>query len=274
MSTDTSTLAGSALPALSAPRVTTARVIRSEWIKLRSLRSTPITLVAALAVVIGLGVAAAAVVSSGGRAGPPGAQAVDPTDLSLSGVTLGQLIIGVLGVLVVTGEYTTGMIRATFSAVPTRLPVLWAKIVVFGGVVLAISLVSSLAAFLGGQAVLGTDGVTLGDSGVLRAVLGAAIYLTGIGLLGLALGAILRRTAGAIGALVGLILILPTMVGLLPDSWSGPLAKVLPSNAGGVFMAVDPGSALLAPWAGLAVFVTWFAGALVIAAVLLRRRDA
>ena len=156
-------------------RVTTARVIRSEWIKLRSLRSTAITLVAALAVVIGLGVLATTVVAGGGTAGPPGSQAVDPTDLSLSGVTLGQLIIGVLGVLVVTGEYSTGMIRSTFSAVPSRLPVLWAKIVVFGSVVLAISLVGSVVAFVGSQAVLGADSVTFGDDGVLRSVVGAAV---------------------------------------------------------------------------------------------------
>ncbi|SHM92100.1 ABC transporter permease subunit [Cryptosporangium aurantiacum] len=252
--------------------VTIGRVIRSEWIKLRSLRSTAITLGAALVVVIGFGLLAASVVSGDG--GGPGGGPIDPTDLSLSGVTLGQLILGVLGVLVIAGEYSTGMIRATLAAVPTRLPVLWAKVVVFGGVTLVVSLVATVAAFLAGQAALGADGVALGDDGTLRAVFGAAIYLTGIGLLGLALGAILRHTAGAIGALVGLILILPTMVGLLPDSWSEPLTKILPSNAGSAFMSADPASTLLSSGAGLAVFIAWIVGALAVAAVLMRRRDA
>lgn len=273
MTTDTLT----AEPTAPVLEVTAVRVVRSEWIKLRSLRSTVVTLVAALVVVIGLGVLATAVVGNGsGSGGPggPGAGGFDPTDITLSGVTLGQIIVGVLGVLAITGEYSTGMIRSTFSAVPSRLPVLWAKVVVFGGVIFVISLVAAMAAFFIGQGVLGADGVTLGDDGVLRAVLGAALYMTGIGLLGLALGAILRHTAGAIGALVALILVLPTIAALLPGSWSEPLTKILPSNAGGVFMSAHPSSALLSPWVGLAVFVAWVVGALAVAAVLMRRRDA
>lgn len=252
--------------------VTAARVIRSEWIKLRSLRSTTITLVVALVVVIGLGLVAASVVSGDGL--QPGNSQSDPTDLSLSGVTLGQLIVGVLGVLIAAGEYSTGMIRSTLAAVPTRLPVLWAKVVVFGTVTLLVSLIGVVVAFLGGQAILGADGVTFSDDGVLRSVIGAAIYLTGIGLLGLAFGAILRHTAGAIGALVGVVLLLPSIVGLLPDSWSEPISKILPSNAGSAFMSVDPGSTLLSPGAGLAVFAAWIVAALAVAAVLMRRRDA
>ncbi|TQS43073.1 ABC transporter permease subunit [Cryptosporangium phraense] len=252
-------------------RVTFRGTVASEWIKLRSLRSTTITLVALLAAVIGFGLIAAASVGSGTG---PGRGASDPVGLSLAGVTLGQLIIGVLGVLVISGEYSTGMIRATFSAVPRRLPVLWAKTLVFGLVALAVSLVAAFGAFFGAQVVLGSDAASIGDEHVLRAVLGAAVYLAGVGLLGLALGALLRHTAGAIGALVGIVLIAPGLVSLLPDSWSDAVAAYLPSNAGNSIMALTTTSDQLSAGTGLAVFVAWIAVALAAAAVLLRRRDA
>jgi ABC-type transport system involved in multi-copper enzyme maturation permease subunit len=259
-------------------RVTLRRVIHSEWIKLRSLRSTVITLLATAGVVIALGLLFAGVVS--GRIGGesmglgPGGPGSDPVGASLGGVSLGQLIIGVVGVVLVAGEYSTGMIRSTLAAVPRRLPVLWAKTIVFGGVTLATMLVAVFAAFFAGQVILGADGVSLSDGGVLRAVIGAAVYLTGVGLLGLALGALLRGTAAAIGALFAGMLVVPGLFPLLPSSWTETVGPYLPSHAGESFMAVTPHAGMLGPWVGLAVFAGYVAAALAAAAILLKRRDA
>jgi ABC-type transport system involved in multi-copper enzyme maturation permease subunit len=180
----------------------------------------------------------------------------------------------VLGVILVTGEYSTGMIRSTLATVPRRLPVLWAKAIVFGGVTLVSMLVAAFAAFLGGQAMLGTAGASLADAGVLRTVIGAAVYLTGIGLLGLAAGAIARGTATAIAALFAVTLVVPGLFPLLPHSWNNTVGAYLPSNAGSAFMTVAHHAGTLAPWTGLAVFGGYVAAALAAAAILLRRRDA
>jgi ABC-2 type transport system permease protein len=173
------------------PRVTQRRVIHSEWIKLRSLRSTWFALLAAVVLGIGLGMLIGALRAHdfkqhGFDAGP----GFDPTLVSLRGIYLAQLPIAVLGVLVITGEYATGMIRATLSAVPRRLPVLWAKALVFGAVVFVLGLVTSVLAFEGGQAMLSSAGihVGLGSPGAARAVLGGALYLTVAALLGVGLG--------------------------------------------------------------------------------------
>jgi ABC-2 type transport system permease protein len=263
-------------------KVTQARVIRSEWIKFRSLRSTVITLTAAAVVLIGLGLLFSAV-QSGQLSGPGDRGGADPEDtavsVSLSGVMLAQLIIGSLGVLVTAGEYSTGMIRSSLAAVPRRLPVLWGKTIVFAVVVFAVTTVAAFAAFFGGQAVLSAGGAataSLGDPGVLRAVFGAAVDLTGIGLLGLALGALLRTTAGAISTLFGLTLLLPGVLQLLPADFNSAVGPYLPSNAVNAFMTAQPvpGASALSPWAGLAVFVGYIVVLLGAAAVTLRRRDA
>jgi len=261
-------------------RVTTPRVIKSEWIKFWSLRSTWITLVAAVAVFVGIGLLASSIGADGatdqpGPGGPGGGQATDPTSLSLAGTTFAQLILGTLGVLLTATEYSTGMIRSTLAAVPKRLPVLFAKTGVFVTVVLAVSLVASFAAFLGGQAILGSDGVSLSDPGVLRAVVGTAVYLTGAGVLGLALGALLRSTAGAVTTVFGVLFVLPGIAGLLlPDSWSDTVMPYLPSNAGSAFTAVTQGADQLSPWAGLAVFAAYLVAAVGGAAWRLKTRDA
>jgi len=215
--------------------------------------------------------------SDGGSGGPAGPTASDPTALSLGGVSLAALAVAVLGVLMAAGEYSTGTIRATLAAVPTRLPVLWAKAVVFAGAVFAAMLVAVSAAFLAGQAVLSARGhthVTLADPGVLRAVLGAAAYLTGAGLIGLAVGAMLRNTAGAIATVVGALFVAPGLIQLLPHSWSDHVGPYLPSNAGGSFMSVTTSSGALSPWVGLALYAGYIAALLAGAAVLFKRRDA
>jgi len=152
--------------------------------------------------------------------------------------------------------------------------VLWAKTIVFGGVTLASMLVTVFAAFVGGQAILGADGVGLSDTGVLRAVIGGAVYLTGVGLLGLAIGALLRNTGAAIAALFGGMLVVPGLFPLLPTSWNSTVGPYLPSHAGESFMTVAPDAGMLSPWAGLAVFVGYVVVALGAAAIMLKRRDA
>lgn len=264
-------------PAAGGVRVTQLRVVRSEWTKLRSLRSTFYTLLAAVVFVIGLGVLFAAVTAAHWSEVGPGERArFDPTNTSLSGVFLAQLAIGVLGVLIVSGEYSTGMIRATLAAVPRRLPVLWAKAGVFAAVTFVLMLLSALAAFFAGQSLLSSKHIQAAFSapGVARAVVGAALYLTIVGLLGIALGALLRNTAGAIATLFGLLLVLPVLGAVLPSTWSRHVTPYLPSNAGQAVMTVRLGPTSLSPWAGFGVFCAYAAVAMVGAALLLRRRDA
>ena len=258
-------------------KVTQARVVVSEWTKLRSLRSTGFSLLAAVVFILGLAVLVTSVTVAHW---PPNnareAAGFDPTSRSLAGIFLAQLAIGVLGVLLITGEYATGMIRATLAAVPARLPVLWAKVIVFAAVTLVVTVPSALAAFLLGQSILEGKNLqtALGDPGVLRAVLGAALYLTVVGLLGLGLGALLRNTAGAISALFGEILVLPIIVRFLPSSWADPIDKYLPSTVGEGVMHVHTDPSALGPWAGFGLFCGYAAVVLLLAAVRLRRRDA
>lgn len=257
--------------------VSQLRVIRSEWTKLRSLRSTVYSLLAAIVIVIGLGILISfARASNIEHESLQDRLTFDPTATSLSGTYLAQLALGVLGVMLVTGEYSTGMNRATFAAVPRRLPVLWAKVIVFAAITFALMLVSVFAAFLGGQAAFASKHLdaSLSDPGVLRAVVGAALYLTAVGVFGIALGALLRNTAGAIALLFGLLLVLQILIQFLPQSVRDPLNKYLPAGAGSaVFQVVNDGKSL-APWAGFGVFCAYVVVALAAAAILLKRRDA
>jgi ABC-type transport system involved in multi-copper enzyme maturation permease subunit len=252
-------------------------VIVSEWIKLRSLRSTVFSLLAAVVCTVGLGLLISTLRANdfknhGFFPGP----GFDPTVITLRGTYLAQLAIGVLGVLVITGEYSTGMIRATLSAVPRRLPVLWAKALVFSVVVFVVMGVASLLAFEAGQAMLHTAGihVGLGSPGAARAVLGGALYLTVVGLLGVGLGFLIRNTAGAIAALFGLLLVLPAIANALPSSLYRDIFKYLPMPAGTQIMTTVRDSSLLTPWAGIGVFALYAVVAVAAGAVALRRRDA
>ena len=250
--------------------VTLPRVVRGEWIKLRSVRSTVIVFAVAMAAVIGLGL----IFSSSSGSGPR--DLVDPVSRSLAGFNLSQMIIGVLGVLVVTTEYTTGLIRTTFAAVTTRTPVLWGKAIAFSLATFVIMLPAALIAFFGGQAVYSGSLQTLGisDPGALRVVIGSAVYCVGVGLIGIALGFLLRSTAAGVGVLFMSLLLLPGLIGLLPGSWTNSVTKLLPSEAGSAFMTISPGRDLLSSTAGFAVFVGWVALLIGAAAVTLKRRDA
>lgn len=264
-------------------RVTGRRVIASEWVKFRSLRSTVVTIAVALVIIIGFGALAAGVVSGDltrptgpGGGGGGGAFASNPTAVSLAGMTLAQIIVGILGVLAITSEYSSGMIRATLAAVPQRLPVLWAKVLVIGVSTFVVAVPASFGAFAVGQAILGPGhNVTLSDPGVLRAVLGSAAYLAAIALLGLGLGALLRHTAGAIGALFGILMVAPGLLPLvLPSSWADSIVPYLPSNAGESFTAIVPRSGMLSAGHGAWVLAAWLVVLLGTSAILLRRRDA
>ncbi|MFI5833367.1 ABC transporter permease subunit [Micromonospora sp. NPDC051300] len=260
-------------------RVTGPRVVRAEWIKFRSLRSSPIMLAATVLVFAALGLGfsaflADATIEPGTPAPPGGPSSLDPLGASLGGVNLAQLLIGTLGVLLTAGEYATGMIRTSLAAVPTRWPVLTAKATVLAGVSLALLVPTALLTFLGGQAILGDKGISLGDPGVLRAVLGAGAYLAVVGLLGAALGSLLRTTAGALTSVVALLLVVPGVVSLLPESWSDPISPYLPSNAGQAVMSIGDNPDLLSPGAGAAVLAVWVLALLGMALLRLRRRDA
>ena len=261
--------------------VTLAGVLHSEWIKLRSVRSTAWSYVAAAGTLLFFGAIAAAFTGgllAAAEEGPDDAGGSDPTGTVLSGVPLVALIIGVLGVIAMTSEYATGTIRSTMTFVPQRLKVLSAKALVLAAVTLPVMLVATLATFFIGQALLGagdagTVTASLGDEGVLRAVLGTALYLAGIALMGLAFGSLLRSTPAALSVLFTLIFLLPGLGSfLLPASLRDDVLSHLPSNAGSAFTSVTPSPDLLPAWEGAAVFAAWVIVPLAIAAVRLVRR--
>jgi ABC-2 type transport system permease protein len=256
-------------------RVTFPRVVTSEWIKLFSLRSSWITLAVAVIAVIGLGALFSAVTNSHwSEIRPEERLQFDPVGVSLRGVMLAQLVIGVLGALVITGEYATGMIRSSLMAVPRRLPVLVSKAVVFAGVTFALMLVSAFVAFFVGQAALGSHGTTLGAGHALRPIVGVALYLTVVALFALGLGFALRNTAGTIATVFALLLVLPGLAQLLPTSWQPHVLPYLPSNAGASVFQVHPDTGMLSTWTGFGVFCAWAAAALVAGMVVLKKRDA
>ncbi len=258
-------------------RVTQARVVRSEWTKLHSLRSTRWSLAVATVMTIGFPILFATVVSSRWSHMSLQERAHrHPLDIALVGVNISQLAIAVLGVLVITGEYSTGMIRASFTAVPRRLPVLWAKTGVYAVVALVLMLPSVVIAFVASQAILRSHHIlqiSFSHPGVARAVLGGAVYLTLVAIFALAVGAIVRNTAGGIAAFAAIFFVIPPLMNLLPSSWNDAVSPYLPSEAGRSIFSLTPGAHSLSPGAGLALFAGYCAFVLGAAAVLLVRRD-
>jgi len=257
-------------------RVTQARVLRSEWTKLRTQPSVRWALLSAVILVIGFGVGYSLLRA----ARPPrgaAAAAFDPASVSLAGVQLAQIAAGVLGVLLITSEYATGLIRATFTAVPRRLPVLWGKAATLAAATAAVTLPAAVAAFAAGQAILGRHhlAVPLSHPGAARAVLGSALYLAVAALLGLALGALLRSTAGGISALFALLFAVPIAAGFLPGPWPADIGKFLPATAGQAITTASPDPASsLPPWTGFGLFCAYAAALLGLAAIRMRRGDA
>jgi ABC-type transport system involved in multi-copper enzyme maturation permease subunit len=253
--------------------VTQWSVTKAEWIKLRSVRVNVFGIAAAAVGLVLLGVLFSAVGNT--DQGPRGTVA-DSVSLVFGGITLSQLIIGVLAALFVGSEYASGLIRTTFGAVGRRTRVLRAKAIVFGVVTWLAMTIGAFGAFFAGSAVYGGDlaSYSIADPGVLRAVLSAGFYGGCVALIGIAVGFLLRSTAAAIGVLLGLLMLAPVLVGLLPGTVGDTLTKILPSKAGDAMMSVASPDSLLSPWLGFAVLVAWAVGLLAIAALALRRRDA
>jgi len=257
-------------------------VLRAEWTKLRTVRSTTWSLATVIVVTIGLGVLSTSLAANRWhQMGIVDQLRFDPVIRSLTGVLFAQFAIGVLGVLVVSGEYGTGSIRATFSAVPNRALVLAAKAAVFGAVVLLVGEAVSFMAFFIGQAILkgSTPYATLGTPGALRAVVGTGLYLTVLGLFALGLAAILRHTAGAISVFVGVLLILPLILQALPESIIEKVGRYLPANIGVSMTSTLPNpeqaiSKPFPPWVGFGVLCAYAAAALLVGGWLMVRRDA
>ncbi len=252
-------------------------VVRSEWTKFRSVRSTSWTLLVAAVAMVGLAALLCSVyVGRYSTLSATDKATFNPTSFSLNGILLAQLAVGVLGVLVITAEYSTGMIRSTFAAVPQRRTVLAAKGAVLAAAVATVGVASSLAAFFVGQAILSTKNVQahIGDPGVLRAVIGGGLYLAVLGLLAFGIGALIRHSAGAIAAVLGLILVLPGIVFALPASWSNAISRYLPSNAGAAIFRTIRDRATLSPWVGFGLFCGYAAVALIAAGIAIQRRDA
>ncbi|HEY4850016.1 MAG TPA: ABC transporter permease subunit [Streptosporangiaceae bacterium] len=249
--------------------------LRSEFTKIRSVRSTYWTLLALIVVTVGIGaLSCLGAVSRGADHGPN----FDPAFRSLVGLFLGQLIIAVLGALTITSEYATGMIRTSLTVQPRRGTLFAAKAVVFAVISLVTGLVASFASFFIGQAILSGQhlNTTLSQPHVLRAVIGGGLFLAACGLLSFGLGAVLRHTAAAITAAIGLLFVLTILTNFLPQSWQVHVDKWIPANAGSQIWTVvtDPTAHLFSAWVGFGVFVAYAAIAIGAGFILFRKRDA
>ncbi|MFF9016545.1 ABC transporter permease [Streptomyces sp. NPDC014870] len=251
-------------------RVTPTRVLRSEWHKLWTVRSTWITVLASVAFLLGVGILMGATYTSDG-----GDSDVDTVVLTLYGSQLGAICLAVLGILVTAGEYSTGLIRASLTAVPRRTPVLWAKATVFTAAVFTVSLLTALLTFLVAQLFLAdTDqAASLTDDGVLAAIAGNAAGVTLLGLVALGLGAALRSVPGGIGAFIGGVMVLPEVLGMLPYDAMETAIRYFPTQAAGALGSATPLPNAASPGAALLALCLWAAAALIVPALLLRRRD-
>ena len=264
-------------PAPAPHRATFSNVLRSERIKLTTIRSTWITLLVALAVGISIGALTSYLSGSHYASSTLAGKATwDPTAFSLDGIQLAELAIAVLGVLVITSEYGTGMVRVSLAAVPRRSRFLAAKAVMFTAVVLVVGEVMAFAAFLLGQALIGSSAphASLAAPGVLRAVIGAGVYLAVIGLLAMAIGALVRGTAAGISAVMALLFVLPGVFGVLPSSWRNQLEEFWPTQAGTQIFVVHRAAHTLATWPGFGVLLLFAAIVAAAASYAINCRDA
>jgi ABC-2 type transport system permease protein len=257
--------------------------LHAEWTKLRTLPGTGWLLLAAAALTIVVSAAADAATTA--AACPPGGCQSDPVKLTLTGVQVGQVIVAIIAVLAVSGEYSTGMIRVTLTAMPRRLTVLAAKAAIVAGPVLAVAVVAVLASVLAGRLILPGHGFTsahgypplsLGSGPVLRAAGGSVLYLALIALLSLGIATAVRESAVAIGLVLSLLYLFPIVTHVVGNQhWQRHLDQVAPMTSGLYIQAtVNLGALPLTPWQGLGVLAAWAAGALSIGALVLRLRDA
>jgi len=252
-------------------------VLRSEWTKLRSVRSTFWALTVTVVLGIGLGALISAVSAHGyARFSPSEKLSWDPTGVSGAGMYIAQLAIAVLGVLCISSEYSSGMIRTSLIVVPKRGRILAAKSLVFAAVTFVVGGVTNFVAFIVGQALIAGHAphAALGDPGVARAVAGGGLYLAALALLSVAAGTLLRRPAAAIAAMVAVLFVLPGIAQALPDSWRNPVTEFWPTQAGAQITSVHPAAHSLQPWPGFGVMCLFVAIVYAIAWTLLDRRDA
>jgi ABC-2 type transport system permease protein len=258
-------------------RVAFHRVLLSEWTKLRSVRSTAWSLVVGFLLTIAFPIIFAFVTRSHwGSMRPSERAGRHPLDIALAGVNVAQLAIAVLGVLLISAEYSTGSIRSTFTAVPKRLPVLWAKLLDYAVLSFVLMVPAVLVSFFASQAILTSIHplqIAFTHPGVARAVMGGAVYVMLVGIFALAIGAIVRNTAGGIATFAGIFFVIPPLMNILPLSWNNAISQYLPSNAGRQLFALQHAAHTLTPVAGGLLFAAYCAAAIVIAAVLLVRRD-
>jgi ABC-2 type transport system permease protein len=270
-------------------RLSFGSILRSEWIKLRTVRSTNWCYLIIIVLTIGLGYLIAATIPASAIAGGDNAaQQASWVRIATLGIAFSQLVSAVLGALIITGEYGTGMIRSTVTAVPTRLPALIAKAIVFGVTTFIVSLVSLVATAVLTAPLLPAKGIhpDFSDANVWLAMVGGAGFLALIGVLSLSIGAIIRNSAGGIATSIGLILVLPIVLSILTAvtqaDWTKNLAAFLPGGAGdrmyvytaGITTPVPAGTVVLDPWEGFLVLAGWFVVLFVAASVLFKRRDA
>jgi ABC-2 type transport system permease protein len=251
--------------------------LASEWIKLRSVRSTYWTLISAVLAAVGLGaLICLSYVARYNQLSPAERLGFDPTTFSLSGLFLAQIAVAALGVLVISAEYGTGMIRTTFIAIPHRRTVLAAKAAVFATAALVCGEAMSFTAFGVGQTILSQKdiAVSLADPQVLRAVFGGGLYLTAVGLLGVSAAALVRHTAGAMSAVFGLLFATSVVVAVLPASWRASVLRFTPANAGTQIMTVHRSHDMLGPWTGLLVLLAYSAALFALALWRVNRADA
>jgi len=297
----TTATATAPLPPAGPGRAGVTHSVVSEWTKLRSVRSTWI----ALTVVVVAGIGLSALVSNieAGRwasLGPADRAQFDPVRFSQTGEFISQFVVGVLGALIVTSEYATGAIRTTLAALPRRTSMLAGKGIVIAAVIFVVTEVTAFVSFFVGQLVLTAHGgralpagstiltqvrssvipvVSITDAGALRAVFLCGVYLTLLTLTAFGIGLIIRHTAGAISLFVGLLLVLPLIVQILPSSLNRPIEHYLPSNLGLAMIVVttrktDFAGVLMTPWAATATLALYTAAFVALGAWVLVRRDA
>ncbi|MCX4856902.1 ABC transporter permease [Streptomyces canus] len=252
------------------------QVIRSEWTKIRSVASTVWTLSLAVVVTIGLGILISALSKNEfDNMSRQDKLSFDPTFISFAGMSLGQLAMIVFGVLVVSNEYSTGMIRTSLAAVPQRGSFLVSKIAVATGLSLAVGLVTSFVTFFLGQAMLGSHGAEINDPGVLRAVIGGGVYMTLIAMFSMGVAAMLRSPMLSLGILMPFFFLISNILGNV--SATKKIGRFLPDQAGSrIMQVVTPldDDTPYGPWGGLGIMALWVAAALIGGYVLLKKRDA
>jgi ABC-2 type transport system permease protein len=262
-------------------KVTPASVVKSEWLKLRTLRSSWALMAIAFGALAFVGIALSwSTISEFASGHDHGFDHFNALTDSMTGFELSQLAIGVLGILFIAGEYSTGQIRSSLGAVPKRLPMLLSKTGLLAALTFVTMLPAAFITFFGSQRILSQQHIqtTWSSPTVARTVIGVVLYLTVIAVIGVGLGAIIRNIAGGIAAFVGIMIVLPAIAGALPQTWGDRINKFLPSNAGRALLNFQSdfqgGNLMLKPWTGFALFVAYALALVAVAAILLKRRDA